>query len=131
MQFVGIRGGAAARHAPELNPVEPQWSCLKGVELANLAGDTLDDITAAAERGIQRIRHTTGHPRRKSTDCSSILRRPTLLDGGSMATIPFIEHGPGVGRQPPDLLAPSPAVRRRADTAGRLPAAAPGQLPAG
>jgi hypothetical protein len=80
-----------------------------GVELANLAGDTLDDITAAAERGIQRIRHTTGHPRRKSTDCSSILRRPSLLDGGSMATIPFIEHGPGVGRQPPDLLAPSPA----------------------
>ena len=28
------------------------------VELANLAGDTLDDVIAAAERGIQRIRHT-------------------------------------------------------------------------
>jgi hypothetical protein len=28
-----------------------------GVELANLAG-TLDDVIAAAERGIQRIRHT-------------------------------------------------------------------------
>jgi hypothetical protein len=101
------------------------------VELANLVGGTLDDIIAAAERGIQRIRHTIGHPRRKSTDCSSILRRPALLDGGSMATILLIEDGPGVGRQPPDLLAPSPAVRPRADTAGRLPAAAPGQLPAG
>jgi hypothetical protein len=28
------------------------------VELANLAGDTLDDVVAAAERGIQRIRRT-------------------------------------------------------------------------
>jgi hypothetical protein len=33
--------------------VEPQ-----GVELANLAGDTLEEVIAAAERGIQRIRHT-------------------------------------------------------------------------
>jgi transposase len=45
-------------YAPDLNPVEPLWSNLKGVELANLAGDTLDDVTAAAERGIQRIRAT-------------------------------------------------------------------------
>jgi len=45
-------------YAPDLNPVEPLWSNLKGVELANLAGDTLDDVIAAAERGIQRIRHT-------------------------------------------------------------------------
>jgi hypothetical protein len=28
------------------------------VELANLAGDTLDDVITAAERGIQRIRGT-------------------------------------------------------------------------
>jgi hypothetical protein len=28
------------------------------VELANLAGDTLDDVIAAAERGIHRIRRT-------------------------------------------------------------------------
>jgi hypothetical protein len=28
------------------------------VELANLATDTLEELTAAAERGIQRIRHT-------------------------------------------------------------------------
>jgi hypothetical protein len=33
--------------------VQPQ-----GVELANLAADTLDEVTAAAERGIQRIRAT-------------------------------------------------------------------------
>ena len=45
-------------YAPELNPVEPLWSSLKGVELANLAGDTLQEVTAAAERGIHRIRHT-------------------------------------------------------------------------
>jgi transposase len=45
-------------YAPELNPVEALWSNLKGVELANLAGDTLDEVTAAAEHGIQRIRGT-------------------------------------------------------------------------
>jgi len=45
-------------YAPDLNQVEPLWSNLKGVELANLAGDTLDDVTAAAERGVQRIRGT-------------------------------------------------------------------------
>jgi len=28
------------------------------VELANLAGGTLHDVIAAAERGVQRIRHT-------------------------------------------------------------------------
>ena len=32
---------------------EPQ-----GVELANLAADTLAEVIAAAERGIQRIGHT-------------------------------------------------------------------------
>jgi transposase len=43
-------------HAPELNPIEALWSSLKGVELANRAGDTLQEVTTAAERGIQRIR---------------------------------------------------------------------------
>jgi transposase len=43
-------------YAPELNPVEALWANLKGVELANLAGDTLDEVTAAADRGIERIR---------------------------------------------------------------------------
>ena len=43
---------------PDLNPVEALWSSLKGMELANLAGDTLNDVIAAAERGIQRIRDT-------------------------------------------------------------------------
>jgi hypothetical protein len=33
--------------------VQPQ-----GVELANLAGDTLEEVIAAAERGIARIRAT-------------------------------------------------------------------------
>jgi DDE superfamily endonuclease len=45
-------------YAPELNPVEGLWSSLKGSELANLAGDTLGEVTAAAERGVQRIRST-------------------------------------------------------------------------
>ena len=45
-------------YAPDLNPVEALWASLKGVELANLAADTLQDVTAAAERGIQRIRAT-------------------------------------------------------------------------
>ena len=48
-------------YAPDLNPVEALWSSLKGVELANLAGDTLEEITTAAERGIQRIRDTPHH----------------------------------------------------------------------
>ena len=45
-------------YAPDLNPVEALWSNLKGMELANLAADTLEEVTAAAERGIQRIRST-------------------------------------------------------------------------
>jgi hypothetical protein len=38
------------------------WVSLKGVELANLAGDTLREVTAAAERGIERIRGTPHLP---------------------------------------------------------------------
>jgi transposase len=45
-------------YAPDLNPVEALWSNRKGVELANLAADTLKEVTAAAEQGIQRIRST-------------------------------------------------------------------------
>jgi hypothetical protein len=45
-------------YAPELNPVEALWSNLKGVELVNLAGETLHEVIAAAEHGIQRIRDT-------------------------------------------------------------------------
>ena len=45
-------------YAPELNPVEALWANLKGVELTNLAADTLAEVIAAAERGIQRIRGT-------------------------------------------------------------------------
>ena len=45
-------------YAPESNPVEPLWAASRGVELANLAGDTLDEVIAAAERGIARIRAT-------------------------------------------------------------------------
>jgi len=49
-------------YAPDLNPVEALWANLKGVELANLAGDTLEEVTAAAERGVQRVRGTPHLP---------------------------------------------------------------------
>jgi DDE superfamily endonuclease len=46
-------------YAPELNPVEALWSNLKGVELANLAGDTLQ----GGHRGGRTWRPTgPGHP---------------------------------------------------------------------
>jgi hypothetical protein len=51
-------------YAPELNPVEPLWASLKEVELANLAGSTLEEVTAAAEHGIRRIRGTRTWPTR-------------------------------------------------------------------
>ena len=43
-------------YAPELNPVEALWSNLKGVEPANLAADTVQEVTAAAQHGMQRGR---------------------------------------------------------------------------
>jgi hypothetical protein len=42
-------------YAPELNPVEYLWSNLKGVELANYAGDQLAGVADAAEQGIHRV----------------------------------------------------------------------------
>jgi hypothetical protein len=48
----------AARLRPRAQPAEPLWASRKGTELADLAGDTLEEIIAAAERGIQRIRAT-------------------------------------------------------------------------
>jgi transposase len=43
-------------YAPDLNPVEPMWSSLKGVEMANLCVDTIDECIDAANQGLQRIR---------------------------------------------------------------------------
>jgi DDE superfamily endonuclease len=42
-------------YGPELNPVEGLWANLKGVELANLAGDTVVQVADAAEQGIDRV----------------------------------------------------------------------------
>jgi hypothetical protein len=42
-------------YAPELNPVEYLWTNLKGVELANFAGDTVVEVADAAERGVHRV----------------------------------------------------------------------------
>ena len=38
-------------YAPELNAVEYLWANLKGVELANFAGDTVVQVVDAAEQG--------------------------------------------------------------------------------
>jgi transposase len=45
-------------YAPDLNPVEGLWSCLKAVELANLTSPTLGEVIEQAHRGIQRVRDT-------------------------------------------------------------------------
>jgi hypothetical protein len=42
-------------YAPELNSVEYLWANLKGVELANFAGDTVIEVADAAGQGIQRV----------------------------------------------------------------------------
>jgi putative transposase len=49
-------------YAPDLNPVEGLWANLKTTDLANLAGDSIDDVTTAADRGIDRIRRTLHLP---------------------------------------------------------------------
>jgi hypothetical protein len=55
-------GGAAARLRTRAQPGRGPMGQLKGVELANLAGDILREVTAAAERGVQRIRGTPHLP---------------------------------------------------------------------
>jgi hypothetical protein len=45
-------------YAPELNPVEGLWSCLKAVELVNLTSPTLAEVIQQAHRGIERVRRT-------------------------------------------------------------------------
>jgi hypothetical protein len=44
-----------AAYAPELNPVEGLWSCLKAVELANLTSPTLAEVIQQAHLGIERV----------------------------------------------------------------------------
>jgi transposase len=43
-------------YAPDLNPVEGLWANLKGVELANRACFSLEELATAAEQGIGRVR---------------------------------------------------------------------------
>ncbi|MGI9147814.1 MAG: transposase [Chloroflexota bacterium] len=42
-------------YAPDLNPIEQVWGRLKSKELANLCTDTMDEIAAIAECGLDRI----------------------------------------------------------------------------
>lgn len=41
-------------YAPDLNPVELLWGNVKGVELANLCPDTIDQAWAATQAGLLR-----------------------------------------------------------------------------
>jgi putative transposase len=43
-------------YAPDLNPVEGLRANLKGVELANRACGSLEELAAAAEQGVGRVR---------------------------------------------------------------------------
>jgi transposase len=70
-------------YAPELNPVEGRWSCLKTVELANLTSPSLAEVIQQAHLGIDRVRRTRtwpirscGTPAYRSHDTSS--RHPRL-----------------------------------------------------
>jgi len=70
-------------YAPELNPVEGLWSSLKAVELANLMGPTLAEVIQQAQRGVERVRHTShlathscGTPASRSHDPSTRHPRP-------------------------------------------------------
>ena len=40
---------------PRLNAVEYLWANLKGVELANFAGDTVVQVVDAADQGVRRV----------------------------------------------------------------------------
>lgn len=42
-------------YAHDLNPIEMVWGNVKGVELANLCPDTIDEAQVAAEAGLERV----------------------------------------------------------------------------
>ena len=42
-------------YAHDLNPIEMVWGNVKGVELANLCPDTIDEARTAAEAGLNRV----------------------------------------------------------------------------
>ena len=51
-------GRCLPAYAPELNPVEGLWSCLKAGEFANLMCPTLAEVIAQAHCGLDRVRRT-------------------------------------------------------------------------
>lgn len=42
-------------YAPDLNPLEQAWGNVKSQELGNLCADTIDEVSDAAEDGLDRI----------------------------------------------------------------------------
>jgi hypothetical protein len=59
-------------YAPELNPAEPLWSSLKGVELANLAGDPSRRSPQRPSVASSRSAALTGCP---SRSCATVACR--------------------------------------------------------
>ena len=45
-------------YAPDLNPVEGLWACLKGGDLANRCCDTIEEMAEATTAGTERIRRS-------------------------------------------------------------------------
>ena len=58
-------------YAPELNPTEQVWGNVKSTELANLCADSIGEVAAIAERGLDRISSD-------ATLCSGFLRHAGL-----------------------------------------------------
>jgi hypothetical protein len=65
-------------YASDLNPVEGLLASFEGVELANLAADTVQKVTIAAEHGIRRIRGTRAPGLLVPTSLRLILAGPRL-----------------------------------------------------
>src|SRR5215472_6834781 len=77
---------------PTLNPAEGLWSSLKAVEPANLSGDSVDPVIAAAERGVPVLlveRFTVGCLLRRAgvRTCSDPRGRWRMPTPGRQATL--------------------------------------------
>jgi hypothetical protein len=79
--------GRASQGAPPIRPAP--WFNRRGVELANLAGDTVDDVIRAAERGIQRIRGRNRSPLGFLRHWGVSLRRGSQASATSAGVAPW------------------------------------------
>ena len=100
-------------YAPELNPVEGLWANFrgKGGELANLAGDTLDEVIAAATRGADRVRQTPHLPYSFLRRCGVSLWQPCH----SKLQTSLSPRTPLCGRRTPTTHPTDPTPRQHQD----------------